>query len=45
MCLFDSFDQLVTDGLHTFDRRVAVLLLDVVELDERHVVVAADLAA
>ena len=41
----DSFNNLLADALHTADRRVTVLLLDVMKLDERNVVVLADFAA
>ena len=42
--LFDCFYQLIADALHALGRRVAVLLVDVVELDEGNVVVLADFA-
>jgi hypothetical protein len=36
---------LLADALHTADRRVTVLLLDVMKLDERNVIVLANLTA
>ena len=41
----DSLNKLLADALHTADRRVTVLLLDVMKLDERNVVVLADFTA
>ena len=39
--LFDSLKQLIADCLHTLDRRMTVLLLDVNEFDELHIIVLA----
>ena len=43
--LVDRFNQLVTDALHAGDRRVSVLLFDVVKFDQLDVVVLADHSA
>ena len=42
--LFYGLDELVTDGLHAVDGRMSVLFLDVMELDQLHAEVLADLA-
>ena len=38
----EGFEQLVTDGLHAADGGMAILLVNVVELDELDVVVLTD---
>lgn len=41
--LLYSFEQLVADGFHATDGRMAILLFNVVKFNELHIVVLANL--